>query len=137
MNRLTFGDHRSPFVAIFATRKTAADFGTGKEEAVKAINKNLFINDYLESAETEEEAIKWAKEVKGITEKGAFHLTGWVSYSESVMKAFQSKWGERKGEIPLTEDDKEKILGVCWKPKLDVLTFRMNDPSKTIFSLWY
>ena len=42
--------------------------------------------------------------------------------------------GERKGEIPLAEDDTEKILGVSWKPTLDVLTFRINDTTNTIFS---
>ena len=98
------------------------------------MNQNLYVDDYLDSAETEEEAINRAKEVKGILEKGDFHLTGWVSNSESGMQASQSNSGERKGEIPLADNDTEKILGVSWKPTLDVLTFRINDTTKTIFS---
>ena len=54
---------------------------------------------------------------------GDFHLTKWMSNSTTVMKAFQAKPGEDK-EVLLTEEDTEKILGVCWKPFTDMLTFK-------------
>ncbi len=41
MNRLAFGDTSSPCEAVYITRRTAADFGTGMEEAVKVIEENL------------------------------------------------------------------------------------------------
>ena len=41
MNRLTFGDCCSPFVAVYTTRKVAEDCGEGKEKAAQAIRTRL------------------------------------------------------------------------------------------------
>ena len=66
MDRLTFGDCCSPFIAIYVTRKTAEDHGQGRPDAVQAIHNNLYMDDYLDSAKTEEQAIKRALAVKDI-----------------------------------------------------------------------
>ncbi len=66
MNRLAFGNTSSPYEAIYITRRTAADFGTGKKEAVKAIEENPCVDDYLDSAESTEEAIRRGTQVRDV-----------------------------------------------------------------------
>ena len=48
MDRLTFGDRCSPFVAIATTRRIAADH-TENPVITKAITENLYMDDYLDS----------------------------------------------------------------------------------------
>ena len=74
-NRLTFGDCCSPFVAVYATRKVAEDYSKGREGAADAIRNRLYMDDYLDSADTVEKAVQRAKEVDDILKNGDFHLT--------------------------------------------------------------
>ena len=73
MNRLTFGDGPSPFVAIKTLLKTAFDFGNGRERAVSAIKNNFYVDDYLDSFDTAEEAIEFGNQVKTILKDGDQH----------------------------------------------------------------
>lgn len=63
--------------------------------------------------------------IKDILSSGDFHLAKWKWNPTLLQKWRPSKQtlGEDK-EILLTEEDKEKILGVCRKPLTDTLTFR-------------
>ena len=46
---------------------------------MKAINENLYVDDYLDSTETKEQAIKKGRQVKEILAKGDLHLRKWTS----------------------------------------------------------
>ena len=58
IDRLAFGYTSLPYEAIYVTCRTTRDYGQGHEEAVGAINKNLYVDDYLNSPENTEQAIK-------------------------------------------------------------------------------
>ena len=64
MNRLTFGDAASPFVAMATLHRTAEDYGGGQERACRAIKKNFYIDDYLDSFDSADEAIRVGRCVK-------------------------------------------------------------------------
>ena len=80
MNRLTFGDAASPFVAMATLHRTAEDYGGGQERACRAI-KNFYMDDYLDSFDSADEAIRVGRCVKDILGKGEFNLTKWTSNS--------------------------------------------------------
>ncbi|KHJ40363.1 Tas retrotransposon peptidase A16 [Trichuris suis] len=129
MNRVTFGDTCSPFLAISTIMRTAREFGQGKEEAVRAIKNNLYMDDYLDSAGTISEAIVRAREVRDILGKGDFHLTKWISNRAEVMEAFNEKPASPPSVEPyrLGEDTYDtKVLGVRWRPLDDVLVFHVD-----------
>ena len=114
MNRLSFGDCCSPFIAVYATR-TAGEFGKGKPEAVYAIQKKLYMDYYLDSGRNAEEAINRAREVQAILGKGDFHLTKWLSNSRKFNEEFQpdSGGGDAATERPLGEEEAaKKVLGL-------------------------
>ena len=87
MDRLTFGDTCSPYVAIETVRRVATDHGQGEPEAVDAILKKLYMDDYLDSTPTVEEAITRAKTVQRILAEGDFHLRKWLSNSQQFIEA--------------------------------------------------
>ena len=93
MNRLTFGDCCSPFVAVYTTRKVTEDYEKGKEEAAEAIHARLYTDDCLDSADTIEQAVKKAEEVDSILKNVDFHLTKWLSNSHKFNAQFQQNSG--------------------------------------------
>ena len=133
MNRLAFGDTSSPCEAIYITRRTAADFGTGMEEAVKAIEENLYVDDYLDSAESTEEAIRRGTQVRDVLAEGDLHLRKWISNSPDVTVALKNDQMIHNPETDpelardvtnLADHEPEtKILGVKWNTVSDELTF--------------
>ena len=137
IDRLTFGDRCSPFVAIKTVQRVANDFGEGKPEAVEALKSKLYMDDYLDSSKEVDEGIRRAKEVQWILRQGDFHLKGWASNSEHFTAAFDQKTvrAEDGQHQPLADDETTKILGVGWKPKSDSLTFTSSDPEIQRFTL--
>ena len=89
------------------------------------------MDDYLDSADTVEKAVQRAKEVDDILKNGDFHLTKWLSNNSQFNARFQQSSGGRD-KLELGQSDAEtKILGVCWKPKTDQLTFVITKPDLT------
>ena len=58
MDRLAFGDRCSPYVAISVIHRVAEEYGAEHPEVAKGIKENLYMDDYLDSASTTEEAIE-------------------------------------------------------------------------------
>ena len=125
MDRLAFGDTSSPCEAIYVTRRTAKDHGKGQEEAVRAINENLYVDDYLDSTETTEQAITKGRQVKEILANGDLHLRKWTSNVPEVASALGE---EKKPEVDVVtnlveHEPEKKMLGVKWNTETDELTF--------------
>lgn len=136
MDRVTFGDTCSPFIAISTIMRTAHEFGQGREEAVRAIQNNLYIDDYLDSARTTSEAIARARDVQDILGKGDVHLTKWISNCKELMEALcgDSSLLTFAEEYHLGEDTIDaKVLGIRWRPHDDVLVFHV-DLGETVFT---
>ena len=133
MNRLTFGDGASPFVAMSTLHRTADDYGGKQDRAKKAIKENFYMDDYLDSFDVPEEAIRVGGCVKEILRKGDFNLTKWISNSGEVRKAF----GVEKNDGITDVSGKEegiKVLGVAWTQEADVFTFRINNTQNVIYT---
>ena len=60
-----------------------------QEEAVRAINENLYVDDYLHSTETTEQAITKGRQAKEILANGDLHLRKWTSNVPEVASALR------------------------------------------------
>ena len=109
IDRLTFGDASSPFIANLTLRRTADDHGKGHQRVVEAIYENFYVDDYLDSTDTPGQAIDLGRQVKAILERGGFHLCKWLSNSAIVRDEFGDKTGS---ETNFTTDWETKVLGV-------------------------
>lgn len=128
MNRLTLGDCCSPFVAVHTTRKVAENFGKDREEAADAICNRLYMGDSLDYRHTVEQAVKRAGEVDDILKNSDIHLSSRLSNDEEFKGQLQQSSGGRY-KVELGQSDAEtKILGVCWKPATNQLTFVITEP---------
>nr|XP_049699386.1 uncharacterized protein LOC126055216 [Helicoverpa armigera] len=126
MTSIIFGAASSPCTAIFAKNWNAKRHANEHPEAVEAIVKNHYMDDYLDSFRSTEEATRTIKIVQEIHSKARFDLTKWVSNSEEVLRELVP--GQETTQIVNLGniENTEKVLGVIWKPHTDELSFNLK-----------
>ncbi|XP_055612169.1 uncharacterized protein LOC129758643 [Uranotaenia lowii] len=128
MDVVTFGATCSPFISQFIKNKNARDHAVDYPEAAEAIIKNHYMDDYLQSLDTVEEAVTRVLDVKYVHARGGFEIRNFLSNSPEVLTQIgESKLSEKKSlnlEPGVEESDRaERILGMMWLPASDHLTF--------------
>lgn len=127
MNVITFGASCSPSSAQFVKNKNALEFSDRLPRAVKAIIERHYVDDLLDSVETEEEAVKLCKEIRYIHSEGGFEIRNWVSNSKTVIESMgESNEAAAKEVKVCAEESAEKVLGMWWCTSADVFTFKVN-----------
>lgn len=122
MQVLVFGAACSGFCAQYIINKNADRFQEAIPEAVESIKMSHYVDDLLDSSNTEEEALCLAQKIKEIHADGGFEIRNWISNSTKVMEALSGKEPTNEKAISLSDDDREKVLGLWWKPTADVFT---------------
>lgn len=130
----------SPASAQFVKNLNAKEHSHRYPEASDSIINCHYVDDYLESFESEEEAKRIAAEVRLIHRNGGFNLRGWISNSEHVLQSLEDK--EPMGEATIKNlnlidsDRSERILGMLWNPKTDELSFstQMSEEVRKLIS---
>jgi hypothetical protein len=122
---LTFGAVSSPFCAQDARNRNAIRFQDEFPEAVQGIITKHYIDDYLDCADTEEEALKLIHDVTTIHKKGGMQIIGWASSSREVLSQLpeESKSKDHKDLEPESSLPIARVLGLHWDPNDDVFTF--------------
>ncbi|XP_070067103.1 uncharacterized protein [Drosophila virilis] len=92
-------------------------------DAVKAICKNTFVDDWLQSVDTGAEMIQLAETVKRIHASGGFEMRRWTSSSKEVIQALEDDCEELDKRISAQDEAQEKVLSLWWVPGQDLLTF--------------
>ena len=77
--RHIFGAKDSPTCANYALQRTARDNVSQYTEAAKAVLENFYMDDYLDSVESPERALKRSKELVHLLHLDGFKLTKFVS----------------------------------------------------------
>ena len=82
--RHIFGAKDWPTCANYALQPTAIDNAKFYPKAAKAVLENFYMDDYLDSVETPEEAINRSKELVHLLHLGGFKLTKCVSNMQNL-----------------------------------------------------
>ncbi|XP_055910928.1 uncharacterized protein LOC129945299 [Eupeodes corollae] len=124
MQVMTFGSTCSPFCAQYIKNKNAKKFEMQFPRATKAIIENHYVDDLLDSVDTEEEAIALVKDVIHIHKHAGFEIRNFVSNSSNVLNALQSKASNaNKSFTNYAQNDFEKLLGMWWSPSTDMFVY--------------
>ena len=78
-SRHNFGSKDSPTCANYALKRTGTNNQNDFPQAAQSVHRNFYMDDYLESSPTEEEASNKAKHLVKLLAKGGFKLTKFVS----------------------------------------------------------
>ena len=77
--RHIFGAKDSPTCANFALQKTARDNITKYPDAAQAVFDKFYMDDYLDSVDSKEQAILRSRQLVEMLQLGGFKLTKFVS----------------------------------------------------------
>ncbi|XP_055527168.1 uncharacterized protein LOC129719785 [Wyeomyia smithii] len=124
MDVATFGSTCSPSSAQFFKNKNAEEHSEFYPETSKAIISDHYIDDYLASFGSEEEATNVTSEVRYVHGNGGFKLHNWRSNSSAVLKHLEEVQHGPDKWLSLGDGVKnERVLGMLWSPSTDELSF--------------
>ncbi|XP_057366727.1 uncharacterized protein LOC130687571 [Daphnia carinata] len=123
-----FGAVSSPSTCLFALNKTAEDNKTKFPDAAASVKTSFYVDNYLDSFESEDEAIKRARQLKELLQLGGFNLTKWSSSSRKVLAALKPLGlANPKLDLDLDKLPMDRALGILWDSEIDAFTFKVGE----------
>ena len=122
--RHIFGSKDSPTCANYTLQQTARDNRIQFLEATNSVENNFYMDDYLESSPTINEATKKAQDLVEMLAKGGFNLTKFVSNVPGLVKIVDPKYqlpAESNEKVLVTDEDTSHVLGLKWNHSRDTL----------------
>ncbi|XP_072932283.1 uncharacterized protein [Epargyreus clarus] len=123
MKSVIFGAASSPATAIYVKNINAEQHAKEHPRAARAIIRNHYMDDYLQSFSTTEEAASVADEVNQVHKKAGFILKQWASNKEEALAKIDAN--ENIKEKRLGQEE-EKTLGMRWLVQEDALAFNVG-----------
>ncbi|XP_076638806.1 uncharacterized protein LOC143350669 [Colletes latitarsis] len=127
MTFLIFGATSSPCSAQFVKNVNAKELELEYPKAAEAIMKYHYMDDYIDGADTIEEAVKLIREVTEIHRRGGFDIRNWTCNSRMVLDSLPSEKRSRlKVNLAFDQHPTERVLGIKWNPDEDRLSFNLS-----------
>lgn len=128
MKAMTFGATSSPCMAQFVKNRNAEEHYDIFPAAARAIVEKHYVDDYLDSTETEEEAITLISEVIKIHKKAGFDICNWISNRKKVIDKIPENLRSKNQENvnSFLQQSTERVLGLWWNPETDNIIFSLN-----------
>lgn len=124
MTSVIFGASSSPCTALFIKNKNAQDYAKDYPAAAVAIEKNHYMDDYLCSYSTIEEAERVNKEVDFVHRQACFELRGWTSNDKRTIHTLTAR--SEEPTVSIGGSSVEKALGLRWNVQEDYIGFEVN-----------
>ena len=111
-----FGATDSPSCANFCLKRAAEDRkGRFSDEAVSAVDKDFYVDDFVNSVRTVSEASSLAGEVTCLLSEAGFRLTKWMSNSREVLSEIpEADCAKPTLDLDLENLPVERTLAVQW-----------------------
>lgn len=117
-DRVPFGNKSSPFLLNATIRHHLASCSSTK--TVRELQDNLYVDDWLSGADSEQEACQMFKEAREIMIKANFSLSKWESNSKEVSDMIY-----REFEGKHLDSESVKVLGMKWIPNEDCFSYEV------------
>lgn len=125
MRVMTFGARCSPCSAHYVMNLNAEEQTDVDPDAVTAITKNHYVDDFVMSFNSTEAATRITMAVIDIHKRGGFQLRNFRSNSISVLSSLGCPQKNDPVDLRLL-DSTEKILGMYWDTTGDMFSFKLN-----------
>ncbi|GBP53909.1 hypothetical protein EVAR_96587_1 [Eumeta japonica] len=125
ITRVIFGAASSPCTAIYVKNANAEKHRESFSAAATGIVQNHYMDDYLQSFPTTQEAIEIARKVALIHSRAHFTLQKWRSNDEPTLNALTPEPRQVDKKLNCGTNE-EKVLGLIWRPKSDTLAFDLD-----------
>ena len=127
MTCLVFGANSSPCSAIYIKDTNVKVFAAEKPVASRSIINNSYVDDFLSSSETAEEASHVIRDVIEINSHANFAMHGWASNESSILENTQnSASSQNVRQTQLCKQKNKRVLGLSWDTQTDLLGFNVG-----------
>ena len=131
--RHIFGTRDSSTCANFALQKTALDHRAEYPEAASTVVQKFYMDDYLDSFQNRDDALKLGRDLVSLLKLGGFHLTKFVSNVPDVTTGLDPDNRESNSsvkDICTSPDQSSHVLGFNWDHLKDnlVVSRRVDRP---------
>ena len=118
-SRVVFGKNSAPMEAQFVAQENARKYRDLYSLAAETVLKSTYMDDSIDSVESEEEGVKLYYELKELWAKASMEARKWVSNSPKVLEVIPEK--DRASEITINdgENPTTKTLGLAWNSQKD------------------
>ena len=135
--RQIFGAKDSPTCANFALQRTARDHEKEYPDAAKAVHEKFYMDDYMDSMESPDEALKRSRDLVKLLSKGGFKLTKFISNVPGLLEDLEDQSVEVVPKVlgASMEESSSHVLGLKWDHAKDTLVVRRGiscDSSKAV-----
>ncbi|XP_053691580.1 uncharacterized protein LOC128740093 [Sabethes cyaneus] len=129
MQVMTFGATCSPACAQFVKNTNAKNFLSESPDAIEAIIRNHYVDDYLDSFHDITNATRIVSDVIRIHDGASFKIRGFVSNSKELLSKLPADRISPIKEVSLDEEQNfEKILGMYWNTQSDTFKYKLKIP---------
>ncbi|XP_055622227.1 uncharacterized protein LOC129765816 [Toxorhynchites rutilus septentrionalis] len=126
MDVAVFGSACSPCSSQFVKNLNAKEHEKTYPRAAQAIIRSHYVDDYLDSFDTINEAITVANDVKLVHGRAGFEIRNWLSNKTEVVNQIGNGSGESVRTFTLDKGNGcERVLGISWIPDEDVFRFSL------------
>lgn len=125
LNTVTYGTSSAPFLAVRVLKKLAEDDGTKYPLAAKALERDVYVDNFLTGANTLEEASELRDELIQLTKRGGFKLRQWSSNEKSLVNVLDSDQSSNS-HLLLDTASAVKTLGILWNAEQDKITYQIK-----------
>ena len=126
----------SPTCANYALQRTARENVNQYPEATKAVLENFYIDDYSDSVESPERALKRSKELVHLLHLGGFKLTKFVSNVPNLADRIDgSPQSTEPKVLASSKEESSHVLGLIWDRNNDTLVVSRGTSSAATKSL--
>jgi len=114
--RVPFGNKSSPFLLNATIRHHLATYPDSRP--IEELSENLYVDDLLTGADTDNEATHIASESDDIMSKAGMKFSKWCSNSQMVTNDLVKEFGSKS-----VISETSKVLGTGWKSAEDVFFY--------------
>ena len=116
-----FGKNDSPCCANYALKRCAIDETSNyEEEVLNCIENDFYMDDYLNSNESETKLLDISLAVIEVLAKASFRLTKWITNNDFIYSSLSSTELAKRKQI-------ESILGILWDVNNDEFKINLNE----------
>ncbi|XP_077967672.1 uncharacterized protein LOC144421939 [Styela clava] len=122
----------SPFCANWSLKKTAQDHRDEfDEKVVKGVERNFYVDDYLNGSSTVDQGIHIVRETNKLLEKKGFYLAKWKSFNPEVLSGIPAKdRADSASSVNLEPEKIDRVLGIKWNIQDYCFGFDVNVKSE-------
>ncbi|XP_062713285.1 uncharacterized protein LOC134290231 [Aedes albopictus] len=137
INVAMFGATSSPCTAQFVKNWNASDYSEQYPRAVEAVTKNHYVDDFLDSVNSVEEAVQLVQQVQDIHAAAGFQFGKILSNEKAVLDRLGETSTAISKPLPVDKDRIcERVLGVTWIPSEDAFTFNQQGLEEVLGADW-